>query len=91
VTAAEVVQADNEEFIGIEWSAGADDVVPPADVVGLVGIVAGHMMMAGKGVADENGIRLGSIERAVGLVDQIVGRQNSAAAQMQRLVEVGAL
>ena len=33
----------------------------------------------------------GGVERAVGLIDQIVGRQNAAAAQMQRLVEVGAL
>jgi hypothetical protein len=53
--------------------------------------VAGDVVMAGERVADEDGVRLGGVERAVGLIDQIVGRQNAAAAQMQRLVKVGAL
>jgi hypothetical protein len=91
MAAAEVVQADDEEAVGIERPAGADDVVPPADVVRCVGVVAGDVVVAGERVADEDGVRLGGVERAVGLIDQIVGRQNAAAAQMQRLVEVGAV
>jgi hypothetical protein len=91
VAAAQIVQADNKEFVGIERSTGADDVVPPADIVGLVGVVAGDMVVAGEGVADENGVRLGGVECAVGFIDQIVSGQNPAAAQVQRLVEMSAL
>jgi hypothetical protein len=76
VATAEIVQADNKVFVGIERSAGADDVVPPTDIVGLVGVMAGDMVMAGEGVANENGVRLGGVERAVGLIDQIVSGQN---------------
>lgn len=90
-TYAEVDKADDEVAVGIERPAGADDVVPPADVVRCVGVMAGDVVVAGERVADENGVRLGGVERAVGLVDQIVGRQSATAAQVQRLVEVGAL
>ena len=87
---AQIVEADDEKTVGIERPAGADDVVPPADIVRLVGIVTSDMMVAGERVADEDGVRLGRIERAIGFVDQIVGGQNPAAAQVQGLVEMGA-
>ena len=53
--------------------------------------MAGDMVMAGEGVANENGVRLGGIECAVSLINQIVSGQNPAAAQVQRLVEMSAL
>ena len=53
---AQIIQADDEEFVGIERSAWADDVVPPTDIVGLVGVVAGDMVVAGECVANQNRI-----------------------------------
>jgi len=91
MAAAQVIEADNEKTLGVEWSSRANNVVPPTDVVGRIGVMAGNVVMAGQGVTNEDGVRFGGVERAVGLVDQIVGRQNAATAKVQRLVEVGAL
>jgi len=91
MAAPQVVYADNKETVGVQRAAGADDVVPPADIVRRIGVVAGDVMMTGERVADEDGVRLGGIERTVGLVDQIVGRQNTAAAELQCVVEMSAL
>src|SRR5574343_275194 len=49
------------------------------------------LLVAGEGVTNEDGVGFRSVERAVGLVDEVVGRQNAAAAQMQRFAEMGAL
>ncbi len=95
VAAAEVVQADDEEAVGIERPAGADDVVPPADVgrgfAGLVGAAAGDVVMAGQRMADEDGVRFRGVERAVGFIHQVEGGQHAAALQSEGLVEVRAL
>jgi hypothetical protein len=74
-------------------TAGADDVVPPAELpVGFVDFVrigmAGDVVVAGKRVADQDGVRGVGVQRAVGFVHQVVGRQLRAAAQWQRLVEM---
>ncbi|MPN01478.1 hypothetical protein SDC9_148687 [bioreactor metagenome] len=82
VAAARIVQADDEEAVGVERAAGADDVVPPADVVWLVRVVAGNVVMAGKRMADQDGVGFVSVQRAVGLDGQVVGRQDAASAQV---------
>ena len=45
MAAAEVVHADNEKLVCIKWLARADDVVPPANIVRLVGIMTGDVMV----------------------------------------------
>ena len=52
--AAEVVDADDEEAVGVERLARPDHVVPPADVVGIVGVVAGDVVRRVERVADQH-------------------------------------
>jgi hypothetical protein len=43
----QIVEANNEELVGIERAAWAYDVVPPADILGLIRVVTGDVMVAG--------------------------------------------
>ena len=85
--AAEIVDPDDEEAVGVERLARADHVVPPADVVGLLRVVAGHVVRCIERVADEHGIGAVGIERAVRLVGEFELRQRPAAGERQRRVE----
>ena len=82
--AAEDVGADDEEAVGVDRLAGADQRLPPA---GLVGdrVLAGDVLIAGQRVADEDGVRLGGVQRAVGLVGDRDRRQRLVAVEPQRL------
>ena len=84
---AEIVDADHEETVGIERLARPDHVVPPADVRRIVGVVARHMMRCVQRVADQHSIVALAIQRAVGLVGELVLRQRAAAGERQRRVE----
>ena len=88
--AAEVVDADDEEAIGVERFARSDHVVPPADVVGIVGVEARHVMRRVQRVADEHGIGARGIELAVRLVCEVVLRQRATAGQRERRIEMRA-
>ena len=59
--AAEVVDADDEEAVGVERLAGPDHVVPPADVVRIALVVAGDVVRCVQRVADEH--RVGARRR----------------------------
>ena len=85
---AEVVDADDVETIGVERLAGTDHVVPPADVVRILGVEAGDVMRRVQRVADEDGVAMRSIELAIGFVGELVLRQCAAARQHQRRIEL---
>ena len=91
MTAAEVIHSNDEEAIGVERPAGTDDVVPPAEAFRLPGIQAGDMVVPRQRMADQDGVGFGGIQRAVGLINQVEGRHDGAAAQFERRVEMGAL
>ena len=91
MTAAEVVQPDNEELVGIHRLAGTDHVVPPPDVLFIVRVITGDVMMPRQRVADEDGVGPLRVQRAICFVHQVVARQHSATVEVQRRVESGAL
>lgn len=76
MAATQIIEADNKKFVGIQRSTGTNDVVPPTDVIGLVGIMAGDVVVAGECVTNEYGVRFGGVQGAVGFINQIVGGQN---------------
>ena len=81
-----VVDADDEEALGIQRLARADHVVPPAGLPG--GVDAGDMVAGVERVAHQHHVAALGVQRAVGLVDERVVRQPRAALQRQRLGEV---
>jgi hypothetical protein len=85
VAAAEIVHPDHEEFARIERLAGANEVVPPANVVGRIGVIAGHMVGAGQRVTHQHRIAAIGVQLAIGLVDQFVFFEAPAALEQERL------
>src|SRR3546814_3348298 len=77
--AAEIVQCDDVETIGINRLARADAVVPPAGFAIVRVMDASGVMITGQRVADQDCIRAFSIERAVGLDHQFMTGQRSTA------------
>ena len=83
--AADDVGADDEEAVGVDDLAGADQHFPPARLAGHR-IGAGDMLVAGQRMADEDGVGAGVVERAVGLVGDLERRQQRAGVELERLV-----
>ncbi len=88
VAAAEVVQADDEEGVGVDRLAGADTAVPPARLAVFGAVVAGGVVMPGQGVTDQHRVAFGCVELTVGFVDEVVGSQRATAGQSQWLAEM---
>jgi hypothetical protein len=87
VAAAEIVHADHEEAAGIDRLAGADHVVPPADVLRVVRVPAGDVVRSVERVTDQHRVRAVRVQRAVGLVRELVLVDHRTALQLQRLGE----
>ena len=82
--AAEDVGADDEEAVGVDRLAGADERLPPAGLL-RNRMLACDILVAGERVADEDGVRFGGIQRAVGHVGDRHRRQHLVAVEAQGL------
>ena len=91
ITAAEVVDPDDEEALGVERLARPDQVVPPAQILRIVGVNTGDVMTAGKRVTDQYGIGTCRVERAVGFESEFEPGQDGAAFQRHRFIETDPL
>ena len=76
-----------KNLVGVERLAGANHVVPPADVVRVARVGAGDVVRGVQGVADEHGVRARGIQRAVGFVGDLELGQHRAALQFERFGE----
>ena len=71
LTAADHVRADHKITIGVEHLARPNCLIPPARFfVGVVGVITGHMSVAGQRMADQDGVGMVSVERAIRFISQ---------------------
>jgi hypothetical protein len=84
-TRARVVHADHEEALGVQRLARAHQVVPPAGAFRVAFVDTRNVVAGVERVAHQHRIRACFVERAVGLVHQLVVAQHRAAAQRQGL------
>jgi hypothetical protein len=80
------VEPKHEEAFGVQRLARAHQVVPPAFLAG--GIQSGDMVRGVQCMAHQHGVALVGVERAVGLVGQLVVGQARATLERERLAEV---
>ena len=75
------IGADDKEAVGVDRLARAHHGGPPARLAGD-GMVGGHELVAGQGMADQDGIAFGGVERAIGHIGDGEGRELAAAVQL---------
>mmetsp|Transcript_6973 Transcript_6973/g.29526 ORF Transcript_6973/g.29526 Transcript_6973/m.29526 type:complete len:380 (-) Transcript_6973:1175-2314(-) len=88
---AQIVDADDEELVGVQRLARADQVVPPAFAPRLARIGAGHVMAGVERMTHQHRVAALGIEPPIGLDHQVVRAKACTAAQPQRLVEMKTL
>ena len=81
--AAQHVDADDEVARRIEHLARADQALPPAFLAGD-GMLLGDELVERQRMADQDGVRLVGVERAVGLVGHAIGAELDAAVEPKR-------
>ena len=86
--AAQIIQAYDEEPVGVDGLAGPDAGIPPAGALVALAGIAGGMVVAGQGMADQHRIGGVAVEGAIGLIDQLVGRQGTAAFQFESSIKL---
>ena len=85
LTASQEVRADNEEAIGVDRFARADQRVPPARVRGIA-VVAGRVGVTRQGMADHNDVVVACGSLAICLVRHLDGRKGLARVEHERVV-----
>ena len=76
------VRADHKEAVGVDRAPGADQQLPPARFAGFRMDVRA-VLVAGQGMADQDGVRLVRIEFTVGLIGDPEGAQNLTTLELQ--------
>jgi len=83
--APEDVRADEEIAPSVQHLARSRERRPPSGLAGD-GMLLGHVLVAGKRVADQDGVAALGVERAVGLVGDGVAAEARAAVERERLL-----
>src|SRR4051812_43668367 len=81
VATAEIIHTHYEELAGVERFAGTHQIVPPAQILRIVGIDARDVVRSVQRMADEHGVAARRIKAAVRLIRELVAIQDRAAAQ----------
>ena len=79
MTAAKIIEANHKEFIGIKGFTRANQVIPPTRIFVICVMLARHMMMPRKRMANEHRIGFVGIEFAVSLIHEVELRQHLTA------------
>ena len=83
------LRADDEVAVGVDRLARADHVRPPARLAGHR-VAARDVLVAGQRVADEDGVGLVGVQRAVGLVGDLEVVEPVPGIEQERLVRAKA-
>lgn len=91
ITATKVVETNDKETIGVDGFARANAGIPPAWFAIIHAVIAGRMVVPGKGMADQDRIVFVGVECPIRLDHKIVLWQDRATLQRQRCREVQSL
>ena len=75
----DVVDADHEEPVGVDWLARTDEIIPPAEIGGIVGIDASNVVRSVESVAYQHRVASRGIEGAISFVGELVRVKPRAA------------
>jgi hypothetical protein len=84
--ATEHVDADHEKPVGVDRSTSSHHQFPPTATAGDR-VAFGEILIAGQGVADQDGVGCLGVERAIGAIGQTQARQMQAAVERQAVRE----
>ena len=91
MAAADIVEADHKEFVGVDRFTGANVRIPPTGAFVAHAVVASSVMMAREGVANQYSITFVGVELAIGFINELVFVQGFTASQQERLAKVQGL
>ena len=81
ITAAQIVQANDKELVGINRLAGANTAVPPAGLALINAVITSGMVMPGQRMANQQRVAGAGVELAVGFIHQLVAGQTAPTGE----------
>ena len=90
ISTTKIVQTNNKEMIGIKGFTRANTTIPPTGLFFFIirVVIAGSMMIATKGMANQDGIGFIRVQFAIGFHHQVILFDHTPAAQFQWLIKM---